>query len=86
MSCRVAEQSSTMTTLCRRRVGGAIFLVAVRFWTRPFTSGHSLWSPPRGFNSSVFAVRGLQFYGDGRKIAPYANTLPGSFFLLEDVV
>jgi hypothetical protein len=29
---------------------------------------------------------GLQFYEDGRKIAPYANTLPGSFFLWEEVV
>jgi hypothetical protein len=40
----------------------------------------------RGFNSSAFAVHGLQFYQDGRKIAPYANTLPGSYFLREEVV
>jgi hypothetical protein len=40
----------------------------------------------RGFNGSAFAVHGLQFYEDGRKIALYANTLPGSFFLPEEVV
>lgn len=40
----------------------------------------------RGLNRSAFAVYGLQFYEDGRKIALYANTLPGSFFLREEVV
>ena len=40
----------------------------------------------RGFNPSAFAVHGLQFYEDGRKIASYANMLPGSFFLREEVV
>jgi hypothetical protein len=39
-----------------------------------------------GFNRSAFAVHGLQFYDDGRKIAPYTNTRPGSFFLREEVV
>ena len=64
----------------------SLFLGAVRFWTRPFTSEHSLWSHHRGFNRSAFAVHGLQFYEDGRKIALYANTLPGFFFLREEVV
>ena len=38
-----------------------------------------------GFNGSAFAVKGLQFYEDGRKIALYANTLLESFFLREEV-
>ncbi len=41
---------------------------------------------PRGFNASAFAAKGLQFYEDGRKIAVYANTLPGAFSLLREVV
>ena len=56
---------------------------AVRFWTRPFTGEHS---PPCLQPTSPFAVHDLQFYEDGRKIARYANTLPGSFFLREEVV
>ena len=39
----------------------------------------------RGFDGSAFAVKGLQFYRDGRKIALYANTLPEPFFLREEV-
>ena len=72
--------------LSRGRENGPLLLGAVRFWTRPFTSEHSLWSHHRGFNRSAFAVHGLQFYEDGRKIALYANTLPGFFFLREEVV
>jgi hypothetical protein len=56
-------------------------------------SGHDrslaniLYDPQhRGFNGNVFAVYRLQFYEDGGKIAPYTNTLPGSFFLWEEVV
>lgn len=56
-------------------------------------SGHDLslanilYGPHQGgFNRGAFAVHGLQFYEDGRKIAPYANTLLGSFFLWEEVV
>jgi len=40
----------------------------------------------RGFNASAFAAHGLQFYEDGRKIAAYPNTLPGSFSLLREIV
>jgi hypothetical protein len=40
----------------------------------------------RALNGSAFAVKGLQFNEDGKKIALYANTLPGSFFLREEVV
>jgi len=59
----------------------------------PSASGHDLSLANilysrhhRGLNRSAFAVYGLQFYEDGRKIALYANTLPGSFFLREEVV
>jgi len=38
------------------------------------------------FNRRAFAAHGLHICGDGRKIALYANTLLGSFFLREEVV
>jgi hypothetical protein len=56
-------------------------------------SGHDLslanilYGPEnRGFSGNAFVVHALQFYEDGRRIALYANTLPGSFFLREEVV
>jgi hypothetical protein len=56
-------------------------------------SGHDflpasiLYGPHRrGFNRRVFVVHSLQFDEDGRKIALYFNTLPGSFLLLREVV
>ena len=39
-----------------------------------------------GFDRSALVGDGLRFHEDGRKIAFYANTLPGSFLLLKEVV
>jgi hypothetical protein len=65
---------------------GPIFLVAVRFWTGLFTGEHSPFFVSPWYKRSAFAMYGLQFHEDGRKIALYASTLLGSLSLLGEVV
>jgi len=76
-----------MTTLCHAAGRTGLYSLVLS------ASGHDLslvnilyGHHHRGFNRSAFAVHGLQFYEDGRKIALYANTLSEFFFLREEVV
>jgi len=87
MFCRVGEQKNATRTFSQAARRQA-FIPLLRS-----ASGHDrsladiLYIPHhRRFNGSAFAVHRLQLYEDGRKIALYANTLPGSFFLREEVV
>ena len=76
-----------MTTLCHAAGRTGLYSLVLSASGHDLSLANILYSPHhRGFNRSAPAVHGLQFCEDGRKIAPYASTLPGSFFPREEVV
>ncbi len=76
-----------MTTLCQAAGRRGLYSLVLSASGHDLSVANILNGPHhRGFSRSAFAVHGLQFYEDGRRIALYANTLPGSFFLREEVV
>jgi len=86
MSCQVGEQKSTMTTLCQGGRETGLYSLMLSALGHHLSLADILPGPHhRGSNRNALAVHGLQFYEDGRRIALYANTLPGSFLLKEVV-